>query len=233
MTDATEHPHTSLSSHLAELRAMVLGLCISLLVSFVFCYYHANHIYYFLLRPLAHLYGPAQEHVMIYTGLTEAFFTYLRLAFYAALFITLPIFMIQLYIFIAPGLYAHEKKVIIPYLIATPLLFWLGATFVYYFIFPTAWQYFTSFEVIDSDIPIQLYPRVSEYLSLVIHLIFAFGLAFQLPVIITLLVRANILNVEDLAKKRKFIIVIIFALPMILLYELSLLVCKYIQKRKD
>jgi sec-independent protein translocase protein TatC len=181
------------------------------------------------------------ERRMIFTALYEAFFTYLKVAFFGAVFFSFPIWATQLWLFIAPGLYRSEKKAITPFLIASPFLFVAGAALAYYFIFPLAWQFFISFET-PSDggaLPVQLEAKVSEYLSLVMQMILAFGLAFQMPVALTLLCRVGILNVEQLRKGRRYAIVGIFvvaailtppdiisqvglAVPMILLYELSI-----------
>ncbi|TVQ33840.1 MAG: twin-arginine translocase subunit TatC [Geminicoccaceae bacterium] len=223
----------------------------AILLGFLVCYFFAEHIFAFLVRPLSDIYEGETGRRMIFTGLTEAFFTYIKVAFFAGAFITFPFVAAQLYLFVAPGLYRNEKQAFLPFLIATPVLFFLGGAMVYYFIFPLAWQFFLSFETggADGTLPIQLEARVSEYLDLVMKLIFAFGLAFQLPVALTLLGRVGIVSSAGLARNRKYAIVMVFVvaalitppdiisqiglgIPVILLYELSILAVRLVEKRR-
>jgi sec-independent protein translocase protein TatC len=189
---------------------------------------------------------------MIFTQLYEAFFTYLKVAFFGAVFFSFPMWATQLWLFVAPGLYRSEKRTIMPFLLASPFLFLLGAALAYYFIFPMAWKFFISFETpagADS-VAIQLEAKVSEYLSLVMHMILAFGISFQMPVLLTLLCKVGILNVASLRKGRRYAIVAMFAVsaiitppdiisqiglavPLILLYEISILAAGWMAPKPD
>ena len=174
-----------LLEHLVELRRRLLWSAVAFAVCFALCYYFSREIYSFLVQPLANiLEHRGANRRMIYTQLYEAFFTYLRVAAFGAAFISFPVVASQVYMFVAPGLYRSEKRAIVPFLVATPVLFVLGAALAYYFIFPAAWSFFLSFETPTGagGLPIELEAKVSEYLSLVMKLIFAFGIAFQLPV---------------------------------------------------
>ena len=189
---------------------------------------------------------------LIFTALHETFFTYLKVALFASLFLSLPYVLTQVWIFMAPGLYKNEKMVVIPYLVATPLLFLLGSALVYYLIMPLAIKFFLSFESIGGNgaLPIRLEAKVNEYLSLVMKLIFAFGISFQLPVVLSLLARVGIVDSEFLKKRRKYVVVIIFAaaalltppdpitqiglaIPLLILYELSIFSVKFIEKKMN
>ena len=244
---------SSFISHLVELRQRLINSFIFLFSFFVVCYFFSEEIYSFLVQPYAD--AVKDDNVnrrLIFTALQETFLTYLRVSFFAALFVSSPIILMQIWKFIAPGLYKNEKEAILPYLIATPILFLFGGMLVYYLIMPLAIKFFLSFEAssINSALPIQLEAKVNEYLSLVMKLIFAFGLSFQLPVILSLLARVGFVDSVFLKERRKYVVVIIFvaaailtppdpitqiglAIPLLILYELSIFSVKIIEKRKN
>tara|TARA_B100001765_G_scaffold203114_1_gene157621 strand:+ start:1933 stop:2697 length:765 start_codon:yes stop_codon:yes gene_type:complete len=244
---------TSFVSHLTELRSRLLKSIVYLFIFFVICYFFAGDIYNFLLAPYAEaVKDDSLNRRMIFTALHETFITYLKVAFFAAMFVTSPIILIQLWKFVAPGLYKNEKKALLPYLVATPTLFLLGGMLVYYLIMPLAIKFFLSFETSAQlgNLPIQLEAKVNEYLSLVMRLIFAFGISFQLPVLLSLLARVGFIDSQYLIKRRKYVIIIIFAvaailtppdpitqiglgIPLLILYELSILSVRFIEKKKN
>ena len=242
----------SFTSHFVELRSRLIKSIIFVLIVFVISYTFAEQIYNFLVEPYANAVKDDQNsRRLIFTALHETFITYLKVAFFAAIFIGSPIILIQIYKFIAPGLYKNEKKAILPYLIFTPILFLLGGLLVYYLVMPLAIKFFLSFETSGSStsLPIQLEAKVNEYLSLIMRLIFAFGISFQLPILLNLLARIGVVNSNYLKKTRRYIIVIIFtvaailtppdpitqiglAIPLLLLYELSIITVKFTEKKK-
>ncbi len=234
-----------LLSHLAELRKRLLLSLAVLVGATIFCFLFAEDIYGFLVVPLARAMGSDDSHRLIYTGLTEAFVTYIKVAFFAGAFLTFPFLAIQLWRFVAPGLYQTERKAFLPFLIATPVLFFLGGAFVYCLVMPAAWHFFLGFENTGEStvLPIQMEARVSEYLDLVMMMIFAFGLCFEMPVLLMILARAGMVSAKGLADKRKIAIVVIFAVaavltppdvmsqlllafPMMALYEISVLLVR-------
>ena len=241
-----------LLDHLIELRTRLIWSMAAFIVAFAVCYYFSKNIYTFLAQPLADILQEktGQERRMIFTALTEAFFTYLKVAMFGAAFISFPITVTQLWLFVAPGLYRSEKRALLPFLLATPVLFVLGASLAYYVIFPMAWRFFLSFEIPvgEGGMPIQLEAKVSEYLGLVMKLIFAFGIAFELPVALTLLAKVGIISSDGLKKYRRYSYVGMFivaavltppdiisqlglAIPLIALYELSVLMAKWVEPK--
>lgn len=239
-----------LLDHLVELRNRLIYAAGGFLVAFLVCYWQSQHIYQWLMQPLSDILA-GQGRRMIFTGLTEAFFTYVKVAAWAAVLVSFPIIASQVYAFVAPGLYKNERRAFLPFLTATPILFILGGSLVYYILMPTAWSFFLSFETPGGPdtLPIQLEAKVSEYLSLVMTLIFAFGLSFQLPVLLTLLARVGLISSQALSKKRRYAIVGVFifaaivtppdvfsqvslAIPLLILYELSIWSCRMVEKQR-
>ena len=244
---------SSFVEHLTELRSRLLKSVIYLFIFFILCYVFSENIYNFLISPYAEaVKNDDINRRMIFTALHETFITYVKVAFFAAMFLSSPILITQIWKFIAPGLYKNEKKALLPYLVATPILFLLGAMLVYFLIMPLAIKFFLSFETSmqSNTLPIQLEAKVNEYLSLIMRLIFAFGISFQLPVLLSLLARVGFVDSEYLKKKRKYVVIIIFAvaailtppdpitqiglgIPLLILYEISIISVKLIEKRNN
>lgn len=241
-----------LLDHLIELRQRLIWSVVAITVCFLIAYYFSGVIFDFLVKPLQMVDSPDSPRRMIFTAPTEAFFTYVKVAFFTALFVSFPVIAAQIWMFVAPGLYKHEKQAFLPFLAATPVLFLLGAGFLYYVILPFALKFFASFEVHagQGQMPIQLEAKMSEYLSLVMALILAFGISFQLPVLLTLLAKVGIVSSEALGKNRRYAIVGILAFaavvtppdafsmlslafPMYLLYEISIWIAKLIEKKRE
>jgi len=243
---------SSFVDHLTELRSRLIKSIIFVFIFFIFSYFFAENIYTFLVQPYADVVkDDGSDRRLIFTALHETFITYLKVSFFAAIFIGSPIFLTQIWKFIAPGLYKNERRALLPYLVATPTLFLLGGILVYYLVMPLAIKFFLSFETSAQigTLPIQLEAKVNEYLSLIMRLIFAFGISFQLPVLLSLLARVGFVDSEYLKKRRRYVIVIIFAvaailtppdpitqiglgIPLLILYELSILSVKVIEKNK-
>jgi len=241
-----------LLEHLVELRRRLVWSAAAFMVAFVVCYYFSGDIFYFLARPLAKLLiaqGNGDPH-LIYTQLYEAFFTYLKVAMFGAVFISFPIIASQIWMFVAPGLYRSEKRALLPFIVATPVLFFMGGALAYYVIFPTAWRFFLSFQSQSGagGVPIELTAKVGEYLDLVMRLILAFGVTFQLPVLISLLAKVGIVTPKGLSKFRRYAYVCMFiiaailappdvftqcglALPLIALYEISILCARVVARK--
>ncbi len=240
-----------LFEHLVELRQRLLYSILAFLGAFIVAYYFHQPIFNFLVEPLNRVFEGQEGRRMIFTAPTEAFFTYIKVAFFAACAISFPMVANQIWLFVAPGLYRNEKDAFLPFLVATPVMFTAGSALLYYAVLPVALKFFASFEVpsVEGQLPIQLEAKMSEYLSLVMTLIFAFGLSFQLPVLLLLLVRVGILSAQTLAEKRRYAVVgcvafagvvtppdvfsqLSLAVPMYLLYEASIWIGRWMEKAK-
>lgn len=250
--DEVEASKAPLLDHLIELRTRMIKIIIAVLIAFVFCFYFAKDIFNLLVVPYEHASADPEKAKLIFTAPQEYFFTQVRLAFFGAITIAFPVIAGQIYAFVAPGLYRHERKALIPYLIATPILFLMGAMMVFFLVMPAMLHFFlsTQQEASPGKAAIELLPRVSEYLSLITTMIFAFGVVFQLPVVLTLLGQAGIITVKDLKSWRRYAIVVAFivaavltppdplsqvllAIPAIGLYEISILAVAFTSRKKD
>ena len=242
---------TPLIEHLRELRGRLMRAGVVWLAATIICYMFAADIYQFFLRPLAAAFHDDSSHKLIATGLPETFVTYIKLALYGGFFLAFPFIASEVYLFIAPGLFKHEKRVIAPYLFLAPVLFFIGAAMAYYLVMPKAFAFFLSFEVPQGTgaVPLIVEAKVSEYLGLVMHIVLAFGLAFQLPIILTLLIRFSLMTVETLAGGRRYAIVgllsiaavitppdvlsqILLFIPLYALYEVSIIIGRMIEKKR-
>lgn len=255
MTADEELSKMTLLDHLTELRNRIGIVLLAFLVIFLASFIRpfgsgtmnaADWVYFQLQAPLADLLLQNGGR-MIFTGLHEGFFTQVKVAFFISISITFPIILLQIWRFVAPALYRNEKGAFLPFLIATPLLFALGASMVYYLVAPLAFDFFLSFQMsgIDGALPIEVEPRISEYLSLMMRLMFAFGVSFELPVILLLLVKAGFITPDGMARQRKYAILLAFvaaailtppdvisqillALPVIALYEISIVTARFL-----
>ncbi len=238
----------SFKEHFLELKQRVFFCLAFLFVSFCITYYFANEIYQFLLQPLANSFANLENRRMIYTSPGEGFSTFLKVSFYSSLFFSLPFFLIQFYLFLAPGLYQNERKIVKIFLFFVPILFVLGTVFSYYVLLPLTFKFLVGFEYINTEnstqIPIQIETKISEYLAFVKTIIFSFGI--QLQILFLFLIRGGFISIRSLQKKRRYWIVAIFiiaailtppdvvsqivlAIPLILLFEVSLLIAKKIK----
>ncbi len=251
-TDELEGTRAPLIEHLIELRKRLIYSVLGFVVVFAISLYFALDIYEFLVRPLSDALKDQPGRRLIYTGLTEAMLVHIKVAFFAAIMLSFPLVAVQVWAFVAPGLYKNERRAFLPFLVATPVLFTAGAAMAYYVVFPLAWTFFLSFQtpaVETGGLPIQFEGKVNEYLDLSMKLIFAFGVMFLVPVALTLLGYVGIISSSWLRDKRKYAIILIFivaavltppdvfsqcalALPVCLLYEASIIMVRLTEKKR-
>jgi len=237
-----------LLDHLIELRTRLLRALVAFGIAFAVCFYFADRIFAFLVEPLTKAFPPGQGK-LIYTKLYEAFFVEVKVAIFAAFFLSFPIIANQIWAFVAPGLYAKEKKAFLPFLIATPVLFTMGAALAYYVVMPTAFHFFLSFEGQKGGLKLEALPGTGDYLALVMQFILAFGISFLMPVLLMLLNRAGIITREQTKGARRYAIVgisivaavatppdvisqLLLAVPLLLLFE-GTLVLMWCTERRD
>ncbi|WP_017670130.1 twin-arginine translocase subunit TatC [Blastomonas sp. AAP53] len=237
--DEVDASRAPLLDHLIELRQRLVKCVVALLVAFGVCFYFSEHIFAFLVVPLKEAFGDGGGR-LVYTKLYEAFFVQVKVAIFAAFCLAFPIIANQLWAFVAPGLYRQEKRALLPFILATPLLFTAGAALAYYIVMPTAFHFFLQFQGESGGLEVEALPSTDAYLSLVMQFILAFGISFLLPVLLMLLNRAGIVSRTQLTGLRRYMIVAAFivaavltppdvvsqlmlAIPLVLLYELSIL----------
>lgn len=254
--DEVEKSSAPLIEHLMELRTRLMWSIGGFFIAFLVCFFFAKHLFNLLVVPFKWAVAwaglNANKVELIYTAPQEFFFTQIKLAMFGGLVIAFPLIAAQIYKFVAPGLYRNERNAFLPFLIASPILFLMGAALVYFFFTPMVMWFFLAMQQTggDGEVQISLLPKVSEYLSLIMTLIFSFGLVFQLPVVTTLMARVGLLSSQALADKRRWAIVIAFivaavltppdpvsqiglAVPTILLYEVSIWAARMIERKRD
>ncbi len=231
------------TEHLEELRYRLIRILIAVAIGFVISYFFSKQIFYFVSLPLLEVLP--KENNLIFTALPEAFFTYLKVSFFTGIIVASPYIFYQIWKFISPGLYPHEKKYVVPFVIISTIFFTTGILFAYFVVFPYGFKFFLSFQ----NEYIKALPSIKQYLSFCLKLLFAFGVIFELPVFMYFLAKIGVVNSQLLTKNRRYVLVLIFvvaailtppdiftqflmAVPLILLYEISIYVVKFVEKRK-
>lgn len=244
--DDTKAP---LMEHLIELRQRLLRCVVALALGFVLCFVFSEQLFAILVHPLKEAFG-AGGGKLVYTKLYEAFFVQVKIAIFGAFFLSFPIIANQLWAFVAPGLYAKEKKALLPFLLATPVLFVAGASFAYFLVMPTAFHFFLQFQGNAGGLELEALPSADAYLGLVMQFVLAFGISFLLPVLLMLLNHAGLVTREQLVGLRRYMVVAAFilaavltppdvvsqlmlAIPLILLYELALIAMRFTDRRRE
>lgn len=244
--DDTKAP---LLDHLIELRTRLLKCVVALLAGFFLCFYFSDWLFAILVHPLKEAFGAA-DGKLVYTKLYEAFFVQVKVALFGSFFLSFPIIANQLWAFVAPGLYAKEKKALLPFLLATPVLFMAGASLAYFVVMPTAFHFFLQYQGSNSGIQVEALPSADAYLGLVMQFILAFGISFLLPVLLMLLNHAGLVTRAQLVGLRRYMIVVAFiiaavltppdvvsqlmlAVPLVLLYELALVAMWFTERKRQ
>ncbi|MFO1259619.1 MAG: twin-arginine translocase subunit TatC [Sphingomonadaceae bacterium] len=244
--DDTKAP---LLDHLIELRSRLLKCVVALLAGFFLCFYFSDTLFAILVHPLKDAFGPAGGK-LVYTKLYEAFFVQVKVALFGSFFLSFPIIANQLWAFVAPGLYAKEKKALLPFLLATPVLFMAGASLAYFVVMPTAFHFFLQYQGTSSGIQVEALPSADSYLGLVMQFVLAFGISFLLPVLLMLLNHAGLVSRQQLVGLRRYMIVVAFivaavltppdvvsqlmlAVPLVLLYELALVAMWFTERKRQ
>jgi sec-independent protein translocase protein TatC len=244
---AEEDVKMPLMEHLTELRTRLLYSFAGFIIAFVVCFYFWKPVLDIITAPLERAcLAQGKPCPVIYTSLIEPFFTQVKIGAFSAFCITFPLIAAQIYKFLAPGLYKNERLALVPFLIATPIMFAVGATFLYFVLLPMALHFFVGYQQYAN---IELMPKIGEYIDLVMKLVFAFGLCFELPVILTLLAKVGIVSSQGLREKRRYAVIIVtvvaaiftppdaismvsLAVPMIALYEISIWLAKGVEKKR-